>query len=319
MYVLARVFTICVATMHACVLLRSAASGTAAAAAGLSSATFKVLLQDECVLRYDTTSQVAVLSMERHARKNAIGANFLSCIQKAIDVCNAGAPTNTTSAAAAAADAVPVRCLIVTSAVPKVFCAGADLKERKDMSVAQSREFVQRLRQTFNNLEDLPIPTIAAIEGKALGGGMELALALDMRVAGDGAAVGFPETGLAIIPGAGGTVRAPAVLGVSRALELILTAEQVSAQRALELGLVNRVVPSGSALEAAFDLALRIAKNGPLGVCAAKKAVRSTVGKTRAEAMAVEAAQYEVVLATEDRLEGLKAFAEHRTPLYKGK
>ena len=148
---------------------------------------------------------------------------------------------------------------------------------------------------------------------------MELALALDMRVAGDGAVVGFPETGLAIIPGAGGTVRAPAVLGVSRALELILTAEQVSAQRALEFGLVNRVVPAGSALEVAFDLAQRIAKNGPIGVCAAKKAVRRTVGKTRAEAMKVEAEQYEVVLATEDRLEGLKAFAEHRPPVYKGK
>ncbi|KPI84291.1 enoyl-CoA hydratase/isomerase family protein conserved [Leptomonas seymouri] len=292
--------------MQPCVFLRCAPG----AATGLSSATFKVLLQDECVLRYDTTSQVAILSMERHARRNAIGVNFLSCIQKAVDVCNSGA-----SCAAAG----PVRCLIVTSAVPKVFCAGADLKERKEMSLSQSREFVQNIRQTFNSLEDLCIPTIAAIEGKALGGGMELALALDMRVAGDGAAVGFPETGLAIIPGAGGTVRAPAVLGVSRALELILTAEQVSAQRALELGLVNRVVPAGSALDAAFDLALRIAKNGPLGVRAAKKAVRSTVGKTRNEAMKVEAEQYEVVLATEDRLEGLKAFAEHRPPVYKGR
>ncbi|KPA85893.1 putative mitochondrial enoyl-CoA hydratase/isomerase family protein, conserved [Leptomonas pyrrhocoris] len=298
--------------MRSCVFLRSAAG----AAAGASLAALKVLLQDECVLRYDTASQVAVLSMERHSRKNAIGVNFLSCIQKVIDVCNAGAPC---AAAGRPADAVPVRCLIVTSAVPKVFCAGADLKERKDMSVTQSREFVQRVRHTFNNLEDLPIPTIAAIEGKALGGGMELALALDMRVAGDGAAVGFPETGLAIIPGAGGTVRAPAVLGVSRALELILTAEQVSAQRALELGLVNRVVPAGSALDAAFDLALRIAKNGPLGVCAAKKAVRASLGKTRAEAMKVEAEQYDVVLATEDRLEGLKAFAEHRPPAYEGK
>ncbi|KAK7198222.1 enoyl-CoA hydratase/isomerase family protein [Novymonas esmeraldas] len=298
--------------MRACPLLRTAA------ASSLAAATFTVLRQDECVLRYDPASQVAILSMERHARKNAIGANFLDCIQQAIAVCVAGAPAPAATAAKAA-DCPPVRCLIVSSAVPKVFCAGADLKERKDMSVAQSRAFVQRLRQTFNDLEDLPIPTIAAIEGKALGGGMELALALDMRVAGDGAAVGFPETGLAIIPGAGGTVRAPAVLGVSRALELILTAEQVSAQRALELGLVNRVVPAGAALEAAFDLALRIARNGPLGVSAAKRAVRTSAGKSRDEAMRVEAEQYEVVLATEDRLEGLKAFAEHRAPVYTGK
>ncbi|CBZ30594.1 enoyl-CoA hydratase/isomerase family protein,conserved [Leishmania mexicana MHOM/GT/2001/U1103] len=297
--------------------MRTCASLRSAAAAGLSVASFKVLHQDECVLRYDATSQIAILSMERHARKNAIGVGFLNCIQQAINVCRAGAPSG--ACTTTAADCPPVRCLIVSSAVPKVFCAGADLKERKEMSVAESRAFVQRLRQTFNDLEDLPIATIAAIEGKALGGGMELALSLDMRVAGDGATVGFPETGLAIIPGAGGTVRAPAVLGVSRALELILTAEQVSAQRAMELGLVNRVVPAGSALEAALSLALRISKNGPLAVCAAKKAVRSAVGKTRAEAMQVEAEQYEVVLATEDRLEGLKAFAEHRTPVYNGK
>ncbi|KAG5466628.1 hypothetical protein LSCM1_00793 [Leishmania martiniquensis] len=289
----------------------------AAAAASLSLANFEDLCQDECVLRYDAVSKIAILSMERHARKNAIGTNFLNCIRQAIDVCAAGAPS---SAYTAAADnCPPVRCLIVSSAVPNVFCAGADLKERKEMSIEESRAFVQRLRQTFDALEDLAIPTIAAIEGKALGGGMELALSLDMRVAGDGAIMGFPETGLAIIPGAGGTVRAPAVLGVSRALELILTAEQVSAQRALELGLVNRIVPAGSALDTALDLALRISKNGPLGVCAAKRAIRSAVGKPRSEAMQAEAEQYEVVLATEDRLEGLKAFAEHRTPVYKGK
>ncbi|KAG5492460.1 hypothetical protein JKF63_01038 [Porcisia hertigi] len=298
--------------MLACTLLRAAAS------TGLAAGSFKVLHEGECVLRYEAASQVAILSMERHARKNAIGVSFLNSIRRAIDICRAGAPS-AGRPTTADADCPSVRCLIVSSAVPKVFCAGADLKERKEMSVEESRAFVQRLRQTFNDLEDLPIPTIAAIEGKALGGGMELALALDMRVAGDEAAMGFPETGLAILPGAGGTVRAPVVLGVSRALEMILTAEQVSAQRALELGLVNRVVPASSALEASLDLALRISRNGPLGVCAAKKAVRFSVGKTRAEAMQMEAEQYEVVLATEDRLEGLKAFAEHRLPVYKGK
>ncbi|GET92552.1 enoyl-coA hydratase/isomerase family protein, conserved [Leishmania tarentolae] len=297
--------------MHACTLRRSAA------AAGLSVASFRVLHQDECVLRYDDTSQIAILSMERHERKNAIGVGFLNCIQQAIDVCRVGAQSGACNTASP--DSPSVRCLIVSSEVPKVFCAGADLKERKEMSVVESRAFVQRLRQTFNDLEDLPIATIGAIEGKALGGGLELALSLDMRVAGEGATMGFPETSLAIIPGAGGTVRAPAAVGVSRALELILTAEQVSAQRAMELGLVNRVVPAGSALKTALDLALRICRNGPLAVCAAKKAVRSAARKARAEAMQVETEQYEVVLATEDRLEGLKAFAEHRSPVYKGK
>lgn len=265
------------------------------------------------MLQYDPASHVALLSMERHARKNAIGRQFLSDMAASIRVCTASPP-----ALAGGAAAVDVRCLVVSSAVAGVFCAGADLKERREMTAAESRCFVQALRQTFNDLEDLPIPTIAAVEGRALGGGLELALALDLRVAGADAVFGFPETGLAILPGAGGTVRAPALVGTSRALELILTAEPVGAARAAALGLVNRQVEAGAALSTALQIAKRVSQNGPVGVRAAKAAVRGGAGKARDEAMRVEEAQYEVVLASEDRLEGLKAFAEKRPPVYRG-
>lgn len=264
-----------------------------------------VIASGEAILRYDRESHIAVLSLERHARKNAIGQRLLDEIEAAIHVCSR--------------PDMAVRCLLLESRVPGVFCAGADLKERKEMSVEAARAFVDKLRSTFTLLEDLAIPTISVMEGKALGGGMELALATDLRVAGSGATMGFPEAGLAIIPGAGGTFRAPALVGISGALELILSAEQVDATQAKEMGLVNRVVPCGTAAEAAMALAKRISQNGPVGVRAAKRAVRAAYGRPRAEGIATEQACYEEVLATEDRLEGLRAFAEKRSPRYLGK
>lgn len=263
-------------------------------------------------LRYDPASHVALFSMERPARKNAIGKLLLADMQAAIKVCREGGAT---------ADGAPVRprCLVVESRVPGVFCAGADLKERAALTTDEARHFVDSLRGAFCELEDLQIPTIAAVEGKALGGGLELALAADMRVAGDGASMGFPETGLAIVPGAGGTVRAPRLIGASRALEMILTAQPIAAARACEMGLVNRTVPAGTATESALATALQMARNGPVGVQSAKRSVKEGAGLGTAAAMAKEQECYEVVLATEDRLEGLRSFNEKRAPAYQGK
>lgn len=270
-----------------------------------AAAAMRTLLTGECTLSYEADSMVALLSLTRPARRNAIGKEMLKGLQDTIAIC--------------ADPAHSVRCLVVESRVDGIFCAGADLKERKSMDVDSARAFVDSLRQTFCDMEGLAIPTISAIEGKALGGGLELALATDLRVVGMNAKLGFPETGLGIIPGAGGTVRAPAVMGLCYALELIFTAEQVSAARANEMGLVNEVVPAGKATERALELARRIATNGPLAVAAAKQSVRTGYRLPTGEAMQCEHAAYEKVLASADRTEGLRAFAEKRSPVYTGK
>ncbi|RNF17336.1 enoyl-CoA hydratase/isomerase family protein [Trypanosoma conorhini] len=270
----------------------------------LRSAAGQLLADGECRLTR-LADHVGVLALNRPSRKNAVGHTLLRELGECIRMCRD--PANA------------IHCLVLESQVDGVFCAGSDLKERRTMSFEAARAFVQNLSDTFTAFEDLPMPTIAAVEGKALGGGCELALCADMRVAGAAATFALPETGLAIIPGAGGTYRAPLAMGLSRALHLMLTAEQVTAERALQLGLVNEVAPKGEASAAALALARRIARNGPVALVAAKAAARGGYGRPRDEGMACEAAQYDVVLGTEDRLEGLRAFAEKRPPKYVGK
>nr|CAC39052.1 putative enoyl-CoA hydratase [Oryza sativa] len=175
-----------------------------------------------------------------------------------------------------------VKVVLVTSSVPGVFCAGADLKA-------------------------LSIPTIAVIEGAALGGGLELALSCDLRICGENATLGLPETGLAIIPG-------------SRAKEMIFTGRRCNATEAVMMGLANYCVPAGEAHEKALELAREIAQKGPLGIRMAKKAIdQGMQAADMPSALAVEGECYEQLLHTEDRLEGLAAFAERRKPVYSGK
>eukprot|EP00758_Cryptobia_borreli_P002274 Tbor_TRINITY_DN2909_c0_g1::TRINITY_DN2909_c0_g1_i1::g.1076::m.1076/K05607/AUH; methylglutaconyl-CoA hydratase len=258
----------------------------------------------ECILSLD--NNIASIVLARPSRKNAIGKVFLHELETSFNFCKEH-------------DNV-VRAIVLSSSVEGVFCAGADLKERKDMSPDEARLFVDRIRLTFSLFEDLPMPTLAAIEGAALGGGLELAMGADIRIAGVNAKLGVPETGLAIIPGAGGTQRLTRLVGPSHAKHLIFTGAPVSGQRAYEIGLVNECVTVGGSLEAALAMAKRIASNGPIAVRAAKKAIVEGLQKpTRAEAMAVERECYELVLGTEDRLEGLRAFQEKRRPVYQGK
>ena len=162
------------------------------------------------------------------------------------------------------------------------------------------------------------MPVLAAIEGAAFGGGLELALAADLRVAGAEARMGLVETSLAIIPGAGGTQRLPRLIGRSRAKELIFTARRLDAAEAERLGLVDRVVPAGTALDAALALAREILPNGPVAVRMAKLAVNRGVELDRESGMAFEQACYAQVIPTKDRLEGLAAFREKRKPHYTG-
>jgi len=201
-----------------------------------------------------------------------------------------------------------------------MFCAGADLKERKTMNEEEVKVFVRKLRSTFSMFEQMECPTISVLDGPSLGGGLELALCSDLRVATSQAFFALPETGLAIIPGAGGTQRLARLIGVSRAKELIFTGSRVKAEDALSLGLVNYVSPDfEQAVAKAVELAGVISEKGPIAIRAAKKAVHYGIDLPLDQGLALEDECYKMVINTEDRLEGLKAFAEKRPPVYKGK
>jgi len=246
---------------------------------------------------------LVLVGLDRPAAKNALGRQLLSELREGLK--------------ALAADRA-VRVVVLHSLVPGVFCAGADLKERASMSPEEAGAFVQGIRTAFSEVEALPMPVIAALEGAAFGGGLELALAADLRVAGAEAKLGLVETALAIIPGAGGTQRLPRLIGVARAKELIYTARRFGADEAGHLGLVNRVVPAGQALEAALALAREILPNGPIALRMAKQAVGQGMELDLAAGLALEEACYAQILPTLDRLEGLAAFREKRPPVYKG-
>jgi len=267
---------------------------------------------------------VARLELDRPAKRNAIGRALLSDLEL----------RTRELAALCAEDPARVRCLVVHASEPKeeaaaVFCAGADLKERKSMSEEEALAFVTRLRDAFLAIQRLPVPTVAAVSGLALGGGFELAMACDLRVGCDKAVVGLPETRLAIIPGAGGTQRLPRLVGVARAKDLIFTGRRVAGKDALDMGLLDRYCggggggegagPKRTALAAAMALAEEIGRGGPLALQLAKEAIESGAGLERMEeALAVEDACYRRILPTKDRLEALAAFAEKRTPDFKG-
>jgi len=210
------------------------------------------------------------------------------------------------------------RVLIVTGTGDSAFCAGADLKEREGMTMDEVRHYIRYIRDTFTEIEDLPIPVIAAVNGFALGGGLELALACDIRIAAPGAKLALNETSLGIIPGGGGTVRLPRLVGKGIAKEMILTARWVEAEEAMRIGLVNAVAPEGKALEVAIEMATRIVANGPIAVTQAKYVINRGLELSLEEAFLAESDAYEVCIPTKDRLEALAAFKEKRKPQFKG-
>ena len=212
-----------------------------------------------------------------------------------------------------------VRVVIVTGAGDKAFCAGADLKERATMSETEVRAFLGGLRRALRALETSDTVYIAAINGSALGGGTELALACDLRIAAPAAELGLTEVRLGIIPGGGGTQRLPRLVGAGRAKDLILTGRRVNAAEAFAIGLVQRLAPEGRLMEVALGVAEQIADNAPLAVGAAKHAVDQGLDLDLEAALALELERYETVLRSEDRLEGLRAFAEKRRPVWKAR
>jgi enoyl-CoA hydratase/carnithine racemase len=211
-----------------------------------------------------------------------------------------------------------VRVVIFAALGDRAFCAGADLKERAGMREEEVADAVSRISEAMQAVADIRVPTIAAINGAALGGGFELALACDIRIASNTAVLGLPETSLAIIPGGGGTQRLPRVAGIARAKELIFTGRRISAAEASQYGIVHEVVDPDELRPLAVALAGTIASNGPVAVRAAKEAIARGMEMPLQQAVRMEQELYGRTIPTKDRLEGLEAFREKRAPVYRG-
>jgi enoyl-CoA hydratase/carnithine racemase len=211
-----------------------------------------------------------------------------------------------------------IRVVIITGAGEKAFCAGADLKERATLPPLQVKEFIFTIRDLFSSIENLNKPVIAAVNGVALGGGTELALACDIRIASASASMGLTETRLAIIPGAGGTQRLPRLIGRGKAKELIFTGRRVPAEEALTIGLVNQVCAPDQLRKTCDAMAAEICETGPIAIEQAKYAINHGLETDLHTGLAIESNAYWVTIPTQDRLEGLAAFREKRKPVYKG-
>jgi len=212
-----------------------------------------------------------------------------------------------------------IRVVILSGAGEKVFCAGADLKERIGMGEEEVLKAVRSIGEIVSEVEALPQPVIAALNGGAFGGGLELALACDLRIGALEAAFGLTETSLAIIPGAGGTQRLPRLIGIGKAKELIFSAKRISAEEATAIGLLEYAVPRAQVLEQALEIAKTMVKNAPLALIQAKVAINKGIETDLSTGLKIEELAYNALVCTEDRLEGLRAFAEKRPPQYKGK
>jgi enoyl-CoA hydratase/carnithine racemase len=251
----------------------------------------------------EDAGQVAELVLDRPKAMNAVSTGMAQSI--------AGA------CAALGADR-DVRVVVVTSTHERAFCVGADLKERNSFSDADLVRQRPVARAAYTGVLELPVPTIAAVHGFALGGGFELALSCDLIVADRTAVVGLPEVSVGVIPGGGGTQLLPRRVGVARAAELIFTARRLKAAEARELGLVDELVEEGRDRDEALALAARIAANSPVGLRAAKRALRLGHGLDLRAGLEVEDAAWRSVAFSGDRAEGVAAFNEKRTPRWPG-
>ncbi|WP_461834567.1 enoyl-CoA hydratase [Desulfothermus sp.] len=260
-------------------------------------------MEEEILLKQEQ-DQICILTLNRPRVMNAFNFDLLHALKREIDSIRFRRD---------------IRVVIITGAGDRAFCAGADLKERASMPEDKVREFIYTIRNLFTDIENLPKPVIAAINGVALGGGTELALACDIRIASENATLGLTETRLAIIPGAGGTQRLPRIVGVAKAKELIFTGKRVSAKEALDIGLVNRICTLENLLSECEKLALEICETGPIAIEQAKYAINKGIEVDINTGLAIESNAYWITIPTEDRLEGLRAFKEKRKPNYKGK
>ena len=241
---------------------------------------------------YEPQGAVAYLIINRPEALNALNSQVLADLDAALD----------------AIDLDAVRCLIVRGAGEKSFVAGADIAQMKGLTKAEGESFGKQGNDVMRKLETLPIPTIAAVGGYALGGGCELAMSCDFRICSDTAVFGQPETGLGITPGFGGTQRLARIVGVSNAMELILTAKTINAARAQELGLVSHVYPPEELMDKAMELAQAIAANAQVAVRQSKAAIRRGLQTDIYTGAAYEAEAFGLCFATEDQKDAMHAF-----------
>ena len=246
---------------------------------------------------------VAVLTIDRQDKLNSLNPQVIGEIREALLGLEDDEP----------------RVTIVTGAGERAFVAGADIAAMNEMSPLEAKRFAELGHQATALLDRGHVPTIAAVNGFALGGGCELALACDIRIAAENALFGFPEVSLGILPGMGGTQRLPRLVGPGIAKEMIFSGRRIRAEEARTMNLVNRVVPEGEALNAARELAGEIAANGPIAVRHAKAAANKAQDLDLESGLDYEADQFALLFSTEDAREGMGAFVEKRDPEFKGR
>ncbi len=254
-------------------------------------------------LLYEIDDGIAVITINRPDKLNALNARVVHELSQAFHQARSDKE---------------VKGVVLTGSGQKSFVAGADIEQFPDLDALEGHRFSLRGQAVFNRIEELPKPVVAAVNGYALGGGCELALACHLRIASENASFGQPEVSLGIIPGFGGTQRLPRLVGRGIATELILTGERIGAQRAYEIGLVNRVVPLDALLETAKELVATIAAKAPLAVGMALQALRAS-DLPQHEGLRYEAALFGQTCATADFQEGVAAFLERRKAEFKGK
>lgn len=255
-------------------------------------------------LELSGSDAVRILTIARPAKLNALNRALLADLDAALH--------------ALAADAA-LRVLIVTGAGEKAFVAGADISEFEDLTPEGARAYAAAGQAVFDRLEALQVPSIAAINGYALGGGCELALACTFRLVADTARLGLPETSLGLIPGFGGTQRLARAVGRQQALELVLTGRQVTADEAVRLGLALRAVPAAQLLDEARLLAEQLASRAPIALRLARQAVADGLDRPLADGLAREAQLFGVAAGSADMREGVRAFLEKRQPVFTGR
>lgn len=254
-------------------------------------------------LLVEVAERIAVITLNRPRALNALNAQVFAELRGVVEKL---------------ASDREARAVIITGSGEKAFAAGGDIAFMQPLTAQESREFVLAVKETLLRLENLPQPTIAAINGMALGGGCELAMTCDLRIAEEHAILGQPEINLGIIPGAGGTQRLPRLVGMTRAKELVLLGEPINAQEAYRIGLVNMVVPRGAALEKAKEVARKLMAKSPVALKMAKASLNVGAQLDLNSALAYEIECFSHLFSTEDQKEGMRAFLEKRPARFIG-